>query len=174
MRPAAAARRAMYTGDDFNYAELIEGDGQRYSHGLLGIFDPIAPAAAAALDRARGGRPRRLPRDPGADRAAVAPDLRGADAVLQGGRRVPGLAQRLPEPLSHGRRHGVGARGILHYADVFRLADAAGLLRDPDLAAARMTAMLVQNGVGLGRRVALWANRRACLYSPRHLSGDFA
>ena len=39
----------MYTGDDFNYAELIAGDGERHSHALLGIFDPIAPAAAAAL-----------------------------------------------------------------------------------------------------------------------------
>ncbi|MGL4445467.1 MAG: DUF993 family protein, partial [Alsobacter sp.] len=36
----------MYTGDDFNYAELIAGDGSHLSHGLLGIFDPIAPAAA--------------------------------------------------------------------------------------------------------------------------------
>ena len=50
----------MYTGDDFNYAELIAGDEQGFSHGLLGIFDPIAPAAAAALDRARRRRPRRL------------------------------------------------------------------------------------------------------------------
>ena len=39
----------MYTGDDFNYAELIAGDEQGYSHALLGIFAAIAPAAAAAL-----------------------------------------------------------------------------------------------------------------------------
>src|SRR3982075_3530120 len=39
----------MYTGDDFNYAELIAGDAQGYSHALLGIFDAIAPAAAASL-----------------------------------------------------------------------------------------------------------------------------
>src|SRR4051812_17434245 len=41
----------MYTGDDFNFADMIEGDGTRFSHGLLGIFDPIAPAAAAAFAR---------------------------------------------------------------------------------------------------------------------------
>ena len=45
----------MYTGDDFNYAELMAGDAEGNSHGLLGIFDPIAPAAAAALDRLAAG-----------------------------------------------------------------------------------------------------------------------
>src|SRR5207247_7102560 len=39
----------MYTGDDFNYPELIAGDKHGFSHALLGIFDAIAPAAAAAL-----------------------------------------------------------------------------------------------------------------------------
>ena len=39
----------MYTGDDFNYPELILGDEQGASDALLGIFDAIAPAAAAAL-----------------------------------------------------------------------------------------------------------------------------
>jgi hypothetical protein len=137
----------MYTGDDFNYADLIAGDGQHLSHGLLGIFDPIAPAAAAALDRLAAG------------------DLAGYHAIL--GPTVP-LSRRIFEAPTQFYKAGVvflawlngfqshfrmvggmeSARGILHYADVFRLADAAGLLRDPDLAAARMRAMLVQNGVG--------------------------
>src|SRR6185437_8988408 len=39
----------MYTGDDFHYPEMLQGDEQGYSHALLGIFDAIAPAAAAAL-----------------------------------------------------------------------------------------------------------------------------
>jgi hypothetical protein len=137
----------MYTGDDFNYAALIEGDGQHISHGLLGIFDPIAPAAAAALDRLAAG------------------DSAGYHAIL--GPTVP-LSRRIFEAPTQFYKAGVvflawlngfqdhfrmvggmeSARGILHYADVFRLADAAGLLRDPDLSAARMKAMLVQNGVG--------------------------
>ncbi|MGO4837468.1 DUF993 family protein, partial [Rhizobiaceae sp. 2RAB30] len=45
----------MYTGDDFNYAELIAGDGRRHSHALLGIFDAIAPAANAALGKLAQG-----------------------------------------------------------------------------------------------------------------------
>ena len=83
----------MYTGDDFNFAALIGGDATGYSDALLGIFDAIAPAAAAALTRARGGRPRAVRRHPRAHGAAVAPRLRGADALLQDRRRFPGLAQ---------------------------------------------------------------------------------
>ena len=53
-RRSSCARRLpdgvmMFTGDDFNYAELIAGDGERHSHALLGIFDAIAPVANAAL-----------------------------------------------------------------------------------------------------------------------------
>jgi hypothetical protein len=40
----------LYTGDDFNYAPLIAGDGTRHSHALLGIFAAIAPAASQALE----------------------------------------------------------------------------------------------------------------------------
>ena len=45
----------MYTGDDFNYAELIAGDDKGFSHALLGIFDAIAPAASYALSRLAAG-----------------------------------------------------------------------------------------------------------------------
>src|SRR5438034_6192355 len=51
----------MYTGDDFNYAELIAGDAKGYSDALLGIFDAIAPAASAALDAFAGGDTQRFP-----------------------------------------------------------------------------------------------------------------
>ena len=49
MRRQLAKGVRMYTGDDFNYAELIAGDERGYSDALLGIFDAIAPAASAAL-----------------------------------------------------------------------------------------------------------------------------
>ena len=56
MRRRLPAAVRMYTGDDFNYAELIAGDGEGHSDALLGIFDAIAPAASAALAAlARGG-----------------------------------------------------------------------------------------------------------------------
>jgi hypothetical protein len=136
----------MYTGDDFNYAELIAGDGQHLSHGLLGIFDPIAPAAAAALDRLAAG------------------DLDGYHAIL--GPTVP-LSRRIFEAPTQYYKAGIvfmawlnghqdhfrmvggmeSARGLLHYADVFRLACAARLIVDPDRAVARMKALMAVNGV---------------------------
>ena len=137
----------MYTGDDFNYAELIAGDSQGYSHALLGIFDAIAPAASAALVAACGQRQRPLPRHSRADRAAVAPHLPQPDPLLQDRRRVHGLSQRPSGSLhawSAARR--AHARP-LHLADIFRLADKAGLLRDPDLAVARMRTVLAARGI---------------------------
>jgi hypothetical protein len=136
----------MFTGDDFNYADLIEGDGHEHSHGLLGIFDPIAPAAAAALDRLSAG------------------DHAGYHAILD--RTVP-LSRRIFEAPTQFYKAGIvfmawlngfqdhfrmvcgleSARGIVHYADVFRLADRAGLLIDPDRAVARMRHLLAQNGI---------------------------
>ena len=136
----------MYTGDDFNYAELIAGDGSHLSHGLLGIFDPIAPAAAAALDRLASG------------------DLDGYHAIL--GPTVP-LSRRIFEAPTQYYKAGIvfmawlndhqdhfrmvggmeSARGVLHYADVFRLACAAKLIVDPDRAVARMKALMAVNGV---------------------------
>ena len=110
MRRRLPAGVRMYTGDDFNYAELIAGDGvgaaptHQHSDALLGIFDAIAPAASAALAALSAGRRGALPRHPGADRAAVAPHLPGADALLQDRRGVHGLDQRPPGPLRHGRR----------------------------------------------------------------------
>ena len=96
----------MYTGDDFNYAELIAGDEQGFSHALLGIFDAIAPAASYALSRLAAGDDEGIPRRAGADGAAVAPHLQGADALLQDRHRVHGLSQRPSGSFHHGRRAG--------------------------------------------------------------------
>jgi hypothetical protein len=136
----------MYTGDDFNYAELIAGDGERHSHGLLGIFDPIAPAAAAALVR------------------LAARDRAGYDAILAP--TVP-LSRKIFEAPTQFYKAGVvflawlndfqdhfvmlgavqSARSIQHYADVFRLADRAGLIVDPERARQRMLALLALHGI---------------------------
>lgn len=146
MRARLPAGVKMYTGDDFNYADLIEGDGRHVSHGLLGIFDPIAPAAAAALDRLAAG------------------DSAGYHAVLDP--TVP-LSRRIFEAPTQYYKAGVvllawlngfqghfrmvggmeSARGLLHYADVFRLADQAGLLVDPERAVHRMRRLCAVNGV---------------------------
>jgi hypothetical protein len=92
----------LYTGDDFNYAPLIEGDGTTSFPRLLGIFAAIAPAAAQALEALALGD-RALSPPAGADRAPVARDLSRTDPVLQGRHRLPGLAERRAEPFHHAR-----------------------------------------------------------------------
>src|SRR5690606_6355741 len=55
MRRRLPARVRMYTGDDYNYVELIEGDAEGHSDALLGVFDAIAPAASIALAKLAQG-----------------------------------------------------------------------------------------------------------------------
>ena len=101
-----AARRAcrsgvrLYTGDDFNYPELIEGDGAHHSDALLGAFAAIAPAAAAALSALDEGDIDDYRARDGADAAAVPAHLRGADLLLQDRDRLPGLAERVTKTAS--------------------------------------------------------------------------
>jgi hypothetical protein len=127
----------MYTGDDFNYAELMAGDEAGYSHGLLGIFDPIAPVAAVALSELAAGRTQAF-RDLLDPTVALSREIFRAPtrhykagvvflAWLNGHQKHFSMAAGLQS-----------ARGIVHYAKVFELADACGVLSQPDLAVARM------------------------------------
>jgi hypothetical protein len=136
----------MYTGDDFNYPELILGDAQGASDALLGIFDAIAPTAAAALAAIDRG-------DPGEYSAIFAPTVPLARHIFGAPTRfyktgVVFLAF-LNGHQSHFRMVGgqESARSICHLAEIFRLADRAGLLRDPDLATTRMKLVLALAGV---------------------------
>ena len=137
---------AMYTGDDFNFAELIEGDAQGHSEALLGIFDSIAPAASAALSA--------LAAD---DRAAyheiLAPTVPLSRHIFCAPTRYYKTGVVFMAWLNGHQEHFVmvggqqSARNILHLAELFRLADAAGLLADPPLACARMKQLLAVHGI---------------------------
>jgi hypothetical protein len=136
----------MYTGDDFNYAELIQGDEHGHSDGLLGIFDAIAPAASAAMQA--------LERD----------DWQTYNTLLAP--TVP-LSRHIFETPTFNYKTGVvflaylngfqshfrmvggmeSARSGLHLAQLFRLADRAGLLQNPDLAIERMQETLSVVGI---------------------------
>ena len=146
LRAALPAGVKMYTGDDFNYADLIEGDGKHVSHALLGIFDPIAPAAAAALERLAAG-------DSAGYHAILDPTVPLSRKIFEAPTQFYKAGVVLLAWLNGFQNHfrmigGMDAsRGILHYADVFRLADQARLLVDPDLAAARMKQLAAVNGV---------------------------
>ena len=146
MRRRLPAGVRMYTGDDFNYAELIAGDEEGYSDALLGIFDAIAPAASAGLARLAKG------------------DIQGFHGVLEP--TVP-LSRHIFKDPTRFYKTGVvflawlnglqdhflmiggqeSARSLLHLAELFRLADKARVLHDPDRAAARMTKLLAVHGM---------------------------
>lgn len=136
----------LFTGDDFNYPDLIAGDGAHHSDALLGIFDPIAPVASRALGALDDG-------DVEGYHALLAPTVPLAHEVFRAPTRhyktgVVFLAH-LAGHQDHFRMVGglESARSVLHLASLLRLADAAGLLPDPDLAARRMQAVLQVAGM---------------------------
>jgi hypothetical protein len=136
----------MYTGDDFNFAELIEGDEHGYSDALLGIFDSIAPAASAALSALAVN-----------DRASyhdiLAPTVPLSRHMFAAPTRFYKTGVVFMAWLNGHQDHFVmvggqqSARNALHFAELFRLADAAGLLPDPELACARMRQLLAVQGL---------------------------
>jgi hypothetical protein len=136
----------MYTGDDFNYPELILGDHQGHSHALLGIFDAIAPAASAAFQALDAGDMARYD-------ALLAPTVPLSRHIFQAPTfyyktGVVFLAY-LNGHQQHFRMVGgqESARSIVHLAELFVLADRAGVLRDPERAAARFRPLLALAGV---------------------------
>jgi hypothetical protein len=133
----------MYTGDDFNYPALIESG----SDALLGIFDAIAPAASAALAALDDS-------DEQGYSEVLAPTVPLSRHIFQAPTRfyktgVVFLAY-LNGHQSHFRMVGgqESARSVVHLADLFRLADRAGLLIDPERAAQRMRSVLSLAGIG--------------------------
>ena len=136
----------MYTGDDFNYAELIAGDEHGHSDALLGIFDPIAPAVGGALaSLARN--------DLSTFHEILAPTVPLSRHVFRAPTRFYKTGVVFMAWLNGHQDHFVmvggqqSARSIRHFAELFRLADRSGLLRDPEMAAARMRSLLAVHGV---------------------------
>jgi Protein of unknown function (DUF993) len=146
MRRRLAQGARMYTGDDFNYAELIAGDEYGYSDALLGVFDAIAPAASLALDKLAA-----------ADRAGYddifAPTLPLSRHIFKAPTLFYKTGVVFLAYLNGLQNHFVmvggqqSARSLVHLAELFRLADAAGVLRDPEDAAQRMKRVLAVGGI---------------------------
>ena len=131
----------MFTGDDFNYDNLIAGDGAHHSHALLGIFDPIAPAAAAALNALAIG-------DGNTYRAVLAPTIPLSREIFRAPTRHYKAGVIFIAWLNGHQDHFVAAgglqsaRSVLHYAKVFEFADRCGVFTDPGLAVSRMRSFL--------------------------------
>ncbi|MCX4823236.1 dihydrodipicolinate synthase family protein [Streptomyces sp. NBC_01142] len=135
-----------YTGDDFNYPELIAGDDRGFSHALLGIFDPLGPLAAEAV------------------RVLDAGDTDGFRKLLD---PTVGLSRHLFQPPTRFYKTGVvllawlaghqshftmvgglqSARSLPHLCRAYELADRLGLFPDPALAETRMKSLLTFYGV---------------------------
>ncbi|WP_295856235.1 dihydrodipicolinate synthase family protein [uncultured Xylophilus sp.] len=142
----------MYTGDDFNYAELIAGDGagSAPTHGksdaLLGIFDAIAPAASAALAALAAGDTERF-------HAILGPTVPLSRHIFQAPTRFYKTGVVFMAWLNGHQSHFTmvggqqSTRSLPHLAELFRLADAADLLQQPELAARRMRSLLAVHGI---------------------------
>jgi hypothetical protein len=136
----------MYTGDDFNYPDLIEGDTQGYSHALLGIFDPIAPAASLALEKLAAG-------DRQSYAKLLAPTVPLSRLIFRAPTQYYKTGVVFLAWLNGFQDHFIMAAGaqsmrpITYFADILRLADQAGLISDPELAVRRMRQLLALNGI---------------------------
>jgi hypothetical protein len=136
----------MYTGDDFNYAELIAGDDKGYSHALLGIFDAIAPAASYALSRLAAG-------DEAGFHDVLGPTVPLSRHIFKAPTRFYKTGVVFMAYLNGHQDHFTmvggqeSARSTVHLAELFRLADKAGLLANPEVATRRMKAVLATRGV---------------------------
>jgi hypothetical protein len=152
MRRRLPAGVRMYTGDDFNYAELIGGDGigsavnRQQSDALLGIFDAIAPAANAALAALAAGDTARF-------HAILAPTVPLSRHIFAAPTRFYKTGVVFMAWINGHQRHFTmvggqqSTRSLLHFAELFRLADAAGLIERPELAVQRMKHLLALHGI---------------------------
>jgi len=135
-----------FTGDDFNYASLIEGDGHYHSHALLGIFDAIAPQASQALGALAIGDVARF-------RAVIAPTVPLSRKIFEAPTQYYKAGVVFLAWLNGHQDHFIlptgmqSARSVLHYAEVFKLADQANVLDKPELAVQRMKALMAIYGV---------------------------
>ncbi|WP_458792767.1 dihydrodipicolinate synthase family protein [Yoonia sp. MH D7] len=136
----------MYTGDDFNYPELIQGDDHGYSHALLGIFDPIAGAAAQALGSLAAG-------DLDAYNATFDPTVPLSRHIFCPPTRFYKTGVVFLAYLNGHQDHFTmiegqeSTRSTQHLAQIVRLANDARLFTDPDQAAARASAVFAARGV---------------------------
>ncbi|MEN8650323.1 dihydrodipicolinate synthase family protein [Streptomyces sp. 21So2-11] len=135
-----------YTGDDFNYPELIAGDDHGFSHALLGIFDPLGPLAAEAVRVLDTG-------DSKGFRELLDPTVELSRHLFQPPTRFYKTGVVLLAWLAGHQSHFTmvgglqSARSLPHLARAYELADGLGLFPDPGLAESRMRALLTVHGV---------------------------
>ncbi|THA72179.1 dihydrodipicolinate synthase family protein [Streptomyces sp. A0958] len=134
-----------YTGDDFNYPELIAGDDRGFSHALLGIFDPLGPLAAHAVRVLDTGDTRGF-------RELLDPTVELSRHLFRAPTRFYKTGVVFLAWLAGHQDHFTmvgglqSARSLPHLAKAYELADRLGLFPDPELAESRMRALLTVHG----------------------------
>ncbi|MEU6303178.1 dihydrodipicolinate synthase family protein [Streptomyces chartreusis] len=135
-----------YTGDDFNYPELIAGDEKGFSHALLGIFDPLGPLAAEAVRVLDTG-------DVAGFRELLDPTVELSRHLFQTPTRFYKTGVVFLAWLAGHQSHFTmvgglqSARSLPHFARAYELADGLGLFPDPKQAEERMRNLLALYGV---------------------------
>ncbi|NLU70411.1 dihydrodipicolinate synthase family protein [Streptomyces sp. HNM0574] len=146
LRRALPAGVRCYTGDDFHYPELVEGNAEGFSDALLGVFDPLAPLAARAVRHLDTG-------GTAAFRAVLDPTVPLARHLFAAPTRYYKTGVVLLAWLAGFQEHFVmagglqSARSLPHLARAYELADGIGLFPDPGLARHRMRQLLDLHGV---------------------------
>jgi hypothetical protein len=146
MRRLLPSSVKMYTGDDFNYPELIQGDEHGYSHALLGVFDPLAPAAAQAVSRLSKG-------DVAGFRATLDPTVSLARHIFRAPTQHYKTGVVFLAWLNGFQDHFImlngsqSARTLPYFINCFKMAEQCGVLRNPDLAVGRLGSLLKLYGV---------------------------
>ncbi|WP_406255207.1 dihydrodipicolinate synthase family protein [Streptomyces chartreusis] len=135
-----------YTGDDFNYPELIAGDEKGFSHALLGIFDPLGPLAAEAVRVLDTG-------DVTGFRELLDPTVELSRHLFQAPTRFYKTGVVFLAWLAGHQSHFTmvgglqSARSLPHFSRAYELADGLGLFPDPKQAEERMRNLLALYGV---------------------------
>jgi hypothetical protein len=136
----------MFTGDDYHYVDLIAGDGEWHSDALLGAFAAVAPNASAALAALDGGDPAEYRRILGPTEALARHIFAAPTFYYKTG--VAFLAWLNGHQPAFTMVGGLqSARSLPHLSTLVRLASVAGALEDPEVAAARWSALLAVYGV---------------------------
>jgi len=136
----------LFTGDDYNYSRLIEGDGRQHSDALLGAFAAVAPNASAAIQALDAGDHDRYhaildPTEPLARQIFAAPTFYYKTGIAF----LAWLNGHQPSPAMVGGLH--SARSLPHLSRIVRLAADARALTDPELAITRWHGLLGLNGI---------------------------
>ncbi|CAN5517833.1 dihydrodipicolinate synthase family protein [soil metagenome] len=146
LRELVPAPARVFTGDDFNYVDLIAGDGTRHSEALLGAFAAVPRFASAAFARLDAG-------DTAGFRRILEPTLPLSRLVFSAPTQYYKVGVAWLTYLDGGQDHFkmLGGfetgRNLLHLAELVRTAGAIGLFTDPDLTARRAAGYFAAQGV---------------------------